>query len=66
MQIPEEIEAEANALKVGLAAQARAAETKLVADEAIAINWLKMHKAQLIGALVFVGTLIAVILLARK
>jgi hypothetical protein len=66
MQIPEEIETEANALKVGIATAARTAETKLVADEAIAINWLKTHKAQVIGALVFVGTLIAVFLIARK
>jgi hypothetical protein len=66
MQIPEEIETEANALKVGLAAAARVAETKLVADEAIAVSWLENHKAQLIGALVFVGTLIAVVMLARK
>jgi hypothetical protein len=66
MEIPEEIEAEAKALKGVIVTTDRIAETQLVAHEVTVMSWLKTHKAQVIGGLVFVVTLIAVFVLAAR
>lgn len=68
MQIPAELEKESSAIKAQMTAEAQtlADEARVLAatEKATVLTWVKANRAQVIGALVFLATLLVVYVLA--
>ena len=62
MQIPSEL----TKVQTDLAASTRKIETTLKTDESTIVAFVKAHKAQIVGAFVFVASIVAVVVIAHK